>query len=122
MTAHLLAIAVGPVQEFIAAARRTRDLWFGSHLLSEISRAVAVEVGTTARLIFPADTQADNVANVILAELADADPQTVAASARKAAQARWLQFADAVFRANGGVIREDIWEDQVDDVTEFFAA
>ena len=41
---HLLAISVGPVQEFIAAARRTRDLWFGSYLLSEISRAVAKAV------------------------------------------------------------------------------
>ena len=39
MTGHLLAIALGPVQEFISAARRTRDLWFGSYLLSEISKA-----------------------------------------------------------------------------------
>jgi hypothetical protein len=31
---YLLAISVGPVQEFIVAARRTRDLWFGSYLLS----------------------------------------------------------------------------------------
>ena len=37
----MLLIALGPVQEFIAQARRTRDLWFGSHLLSELSRAVA---------------------------------------------------------------------------------
>lgn len=29
---YLLAIRIGPVQEFIAAARRTRDLWFGSTL------------------------------------------------------------------------------------------
>ena len=41
MTGHLLAIALGPVQEFISAARRTRDLWFGSYLLSEISKATA---------------------------------------------------------------------------------
>ena len=55
MTAHLLALTVGPVQEFIAAARRTRDLWFGSYLLSEISKATAKAVqdhGGT--LIFPA--------------------------------------------------------------------
>ena len=41
---HLLQIAIGPVQEFIAAARRTRDLWFGSYLLSEISKAAALSV------------------------------------------------------------------------------
>ncbi len=41
MSAYLLLVTLGPVQEFIAQARRTRDLWFGSHLLSELSRAVA---------------------------------------------------------------------------------
>ena len=38
---HLLGIHIGPVQEFIAAARRSRDLWFGSWLLSELSKAAA---------------------------------------------------------------------------------
>lgn len=40
-TAHLVSIAIGPVQSFIAQARRTRDLWFGSFVLSELSRAAA---------------------------------------------------------------------------------
>jgi CRISPR-associated protein Cmr2 len=50
----LISVSIGPVQEFIAAARRTRDLWFGSHLLSELSKAAArraTEKGAT--LIFP---------------------------------------------------------------------
>jgi CRISPR-associated protein Cmr2 len=56
MTAHLLQIAVGPVQEFIAQARRTRDLWYGSHLLSELSRAAARSLHQDPRvvLVFPA--------------------------------------------------------------------
>lgn len=33
----LLALAIGPVQPFIAAARSTSDLWAGSHLLSRLS-------------------------------------------------------------------------------------
>ena len=41
MTAHLLLVTLGPVQDFIAQARRTRDLWYGSHLLSELGRAAA---------------------------------------------------------------------------------
>jgi hypothetical protein len=54
LMSHLIAISVGPVQEFIAAARRTRDLWFGSYLLSEISKAVAQSVQDHGgRLIFP---------------------------------------------------------------------
>ncbi len=42
MTRWLMALSVGPVQDFIAAARRTRDLWFGSFLLSEVSKAAAL--------------------------------------------------------------------------------
>jgi CRISPR-associated protein Cmr2 len=34
---YLMIIGIGPVQEFIASARRSRDLWFGSWLLSELS-------------------------------------------------------------------------------------
>src|SRR3989442_15481778 len=92
---HLLAISIGPVQEFIVAARRTRDLWFGSYLLSEISRAVAKAIENQGgQLIFPASSDAENVANVILAELGAADPKEVTAKARGAAQKRWLEFAE----------------------------
>lgn len=77
---HLLAITIGPVQGFIAAARRTRDLWSGSVLLSEVSKAVARTIHAAHRdsLIFPSpeDPAVDlaprsdyNVANVILAEI-----------------------------------------------------
>ncbi len=120
---HLLAIAVGPVQEFIAAARRTRDLWFGSYLLSEISRAVAKSVETDGgKLIFPASSDAENVANVILAELPTGEPRDVAAKAKQAAQKRWLEFVGEAHREASGVIRQDIWDDQVKDVIEFYAA
>ncbi|MBM3215928.1 type III-B CRISPR-associated protein Cas10/Cmr2 [Candidatus Poribacteria bacterium] len=140
MSSHLLALSVGPVQEFIAASRRTRDLWFGSYLLSEISKAVARSVRIDGgKLIFPSPDNADelepqtgsdddaralNVANIIIAELKDRDPSVVVQNAKNAARARWRKFADDVFddpkitRA----IREEIWKDQVNDVVEFYAA
>ncbi len=34
---YLLNVSIGPVQEFIAEARKTRDLWIGSYLLSYIT-------------------------------------------------------------------------------------
>jgi CRISPR-associated protein Cmr2 len=108
VTARLVLVALGPVQDFIAQARRTRDLWFGSHLLSELSRAVARELVEEregvrrAELIFPALKRGDhelepedapvrvrtgrppvNVANKILAEL-DADDTAVKAAVRAA--------------------------------------
>jgi len=120
---HLLAISVGPVQEFITAARRTRDLWFGSRLLSKVSLKVAKEVENQGgTLIFPASLDAVYVANVILAELRAGDPKEVAAKAKKAAQDRWLEFAEEARRDASSVIRTDIWNDQVHDVIEFYAA
>lgn len=53
----LFIITLGPVQDFIAAARRCRDLWFGSWLLSELSKASAAAIARNSgldALIFPA--------------------------------------------------------------------
>lgn len=51
-----LLFAIGPVQEFIATARKTQDLWVGSYLLSYLSwsamKVVAEEYGPDS-LIFP---------------------------------------------------------------------
>lgn len=135
MSAHLIALTVGPVQEFIAAARRTRDLWFGSYLLSEISKASAKAVQKAVQdhggsLIFPtphnhADLDPDsplNVANVIVAELTQGEPAVVTKVAREAAQARWRSFANLVLSQHQAVINVDIWNDQIGDVIEFYAA
>ena len=35
---YVMVVNIGPVQGFIAAARRTRDLKYGSWLLSELSK------------------------------------------------------------------------------------
>lgn len=35
---HYLVYSIGPVQSFIASARKTEDLWSGSHLLAELSK------------------------------------------------------------------------------------
>jgi CRISPR-associated protein Cmr2 len=127
---HLLAISVGPVQEFIAAARRTRDLWLGSHLLSEVSKAVARSLRDQgALLIFPhpqtvapGEDETAHVANVILAELPSGDPSAVAAHARQAAQQRWLQFAQQAWDEARAILRQELWDAQVADVLEFYAA
>src|SRR5690349_13716188 len=59
MAKYLFLFTIGPVQDFIAAARRTRDLWAGSQLLSELSRtaAKALRDDYDAQLIFPAPSK-----------------------------------------------------------------
>lgn len=52
----LLALSIGPVQPFIAAARSTSDLWAGSHLLARLAweamRVVCEQLGPDA-ILFP---------------------------------------------------------------------
>lgn len=54
--AALLALAIGPVQGFIASARTTSDLWAGSHLLSRLAweamKPVCEDLGPDA-ILFP---------------------------------------------------------------------
>ncbi len=76
MSKHLFLVSIGPVQEFIAAARRSRDLWFGSWVLSELGKVAArtiAEAPYQGRLIFPAEDalndQERSVPNRIMAEL-----------------------------------------------------
>lgn len=59
----VLLVSLGPIQEFIASARRCRDLWFGSWLLSELARTAATAMVEFAggerqveNLIFPGAT------------------------------------------------------------------
>ena len=93
---QLLLVNLGPVQEFISSARRSRDLWFGSWLLSELSKATAryiVEQFGFDALIFPApgsenDLRANsefNVTNRILA-LIDQSPVDIDDEVRQAIQ------------------------------------
>ncbi|HXF47484.1 MAG TPA: type III-B CRISPR-associated protein Cas10/Cmr2 [Burkholderiaceae bacterium] len=54
--AALLALSIGPVQGFIAQARKLDDLWAGSHLLSRLAwetmKPLATELGPDA-ILFP---------------------------------------------------------------------
>ena len=138
MTRYLYVLSIGPVQGFITAARRTRDLWFGSHLLSEISKAAAKKISDKdGELIFPSLKKekllpsnlpdAPNVANIILAELDEGqDPRELDQQVKDAAQGEWMQYAKgAKWLAENdseGFKVSSLWEYQVNDVLEFYSA
>src|SRR5581483_4351716 len=48
---HMLLFSLGPVQSFIAQARKTRDLWLGSFILSVLMQESMKDIH--ANLIFP---------------------------------------------------------------------
>lgn len=129
MSAHLINISIGPVQPFIAAARRTRDLWFGSRLLSEICMETARSVKDNGGdLIFPQEDSLDvsegvdpNVANVILAELPNGDPAEVVRQAREKALSVLKGYGDQVLGEYGELVNRDFWDDQIEQALEFFS-
>ncbi len=57
MSQHMLIFSLGPVQSFIAQARKTRDLWLGSYLLSWLIHAAMENIA--GEFIFPADRTLD---------------------------------------------------------------
>jgi CRISPR-associated protein Cmr2 len=82
---YLIAIAIGPVQDFIAAARRTADLYAGSQLLLEVTKTIAMQLeGNGAKLIFPS-ASSQSGANKILAEVTG-DPAELVALVKTAAR------------------------------------
>ena len=125
---YLIGLAIGPVQDFIAAARRTRDLWFGSYILSEVSKAAARAFKQSgAQLIFPtngADLQPNNsrvnVGNKIMVIVKTDKPQDVLKTAKSAAEIYWTACAEQ-FKGKINV-DETIWEKQASDVLELFGA
>src|SRR5690606_15508594 len=147
MSAHLLLITLGPVQDFIAQARRTRDLWYGSHLLSELGRAAArALVSGGAKLIVPAleaddpelapclrplrdgtDRPPQNIANKLLAEVPEGiAPQQLAKDTREAVADYWRnEIAAPVKTKCSGLLEPNIgavWNEQIDSFLEFAAS
>lgn len=130
---YLIGLMLGPVQGFIAAARRTRDLWYGSFLLSEVSKAAAHAFEQVdGRLIFPAPANPDedlvpgsdfNVANKVVAILETASAQDTLQEAKDAALERWHCLARRCLdEFPAAFLRREIWDRQVDDVLEMYGA
>lgn len=114
---YLVAISIGPVQSLIEAGRRAQDLWCGSWLLSEVARAVALNLHQTQKgcLIFPRPDDPDvdlqpqdpdtdiqieaNIANVVRAVIQVEDIRQVrdiVEKAKQAAEVRLMQILDTI--------------------------
>jgi CRISPR-associated protein Cmr2 len=131
---YLLMIHIGPVQDFIATARRSKDLWFGSWLLSELSKAAAQSVvkhenNNLDSLIFPAPASIDelnpnsdlNVANKIIAVVSQ--PPSLDAKDDYVQQAVWARLREIrrqAYKFVNGSYNKEIAKSQVDDFLEYF--
>ncbi|APD10327.1 MULTISPECIES: type III-B CRISPR-associated protein Cas10/Cmr2 [Thermus] len=133
---YLLAIALGPVQEFIATARRTRDLYAGSRLLSEAAGAAASALVGEVKpqgLIFPApESQEDlkvlgkaGIPNVLLVRVPPGkDPASLGEKALEAARDHLRRRAEAVFSKEPlrRRVKQEVALAQVEDLLEGYYA
>lgn len=139
MHSWLIQISIGPVQGFIAAARRSRDLWAGSFILSELVRAAAKAlIDREAVLIYPLASRVQqenpnedsNLSNILLARVNSVDEagvRAIAEAVKQAARKRLADFAKEAERdwQQAGVnLRSDFdfWQPQVNDAVETYAA
>lgn len=142
-----LQFSLGPVQGFISQARRTRDLWSGSYILSYLSaRAMKGIIGCGGKIIVPKvwgdDAKRDLLLTWVMEERSGEPPrigtipnrfQALAEDPKEAAKAAELQIRDgwkciesAVWEeyvscvsANGKGTK-DIWDRQVKDFWEIY--
>lgn len=128
---YLLAISIGPVQDFIAASRKTRDLWYGSELLSRCAEAAAKSLQQAgAQLIYPALANGQDqgsTPNKLLASLPHGDPARTCDSAKRAAQAVLsisLGSVREILRKRGaeGLVNWGLARAQAEQFLEFYAA
>ncbi len=128
----LLLVSIGPVQDFIATARRSRDLYFGSWMLSELSKSVAKRLADSfgmENLIFPApsslaDLDAEsgfNVANrVLVAIKEDSPPVDLDKLISQALKERLKCIRQEAFGRIKGAFDRKVANDQVDDLIEYY--
>jgi len=132
----LLVFSIGPVQRFIAAARRTQDLWMGSWLLSYMSwsamKSIAEEFGPDV-ILFPSlrgqplcdlwlasdkrilkrsphseDLALASLPNKFVALLPAPETRSAAEKAEKEVRDEWHQLTNEVLKAiTSGVIPAD---------------
>lgn len=104
MTSYLFRFQIGPVQSFIAQARRTKDLYVGSRMLNTLAVA-AVEAATATtkfKSIFPFVENKEvyqSVSSHVFSFIADDAPETVADIVQRALVECWEEkFAKPVFK------------------------
>lgn len=107
MNQHIFIFSIGPVQSFIAEARRTADLYAGSSILSQLSDAAANTITKPHQLIFPHSATLNNktgTPNKLVAVLEIEAGQDVAEviknianKAQKAAEKCWYDMSATAF-------------------------
>lgn len=131
--AALLSFAIGPVQDFIASARSTRDLWTGSYILSFLAgKAYGACLEAGAQPVYPL-ISASNVLgsqtaavypNKFSIRLEYSQAEKVAFQAEQAVRQVWQDIAKSVHDFLTQLSLSSGWDagwpDQINSLLEFY--
>ncbi|MBA2677924.1 MAG: type III-B CRISPR-associated protein Cas10/Cmr2, partial [Ktedonobacteraceae bacterium] len=96
---HMLMFALGPVQPFIMQARKTRDLWIGSLVLSKLMEAAMS--GIKGQFVFPAIQTVKDIPDIpnkyvaLFSSLEQA--QQAAQQSKEQIKERWVAMCQTVW-------------------------
>ncbi len=96
---YLFLFTIGPVQSFIEQARKTRDLFAGSQILSELTHEamkMVAEQNSTNSFFYP-DKASGSKPNRFLAKVNTGDIQAFGDTIETAVRTKWVQLATKSF-------------------------
>jgi CRISPR-associated protein Cmr2 len=100
MNKYLFLFTIGPVQSFIAQARKTYDLYAGSKILSELIDHTIKNLPPDSRLIFPRKDM-DSKPNQIIAHINCEDPRSIGENLKCEVQEKFRGIAKAALGNSG---------------------
>ncbi|MEZ4618472.1 MAG: type III-B CRISPR-associated protein Cas10/Cmr2 [Caldilineaceae bacterium] len=110
----LLIFSIGPVQSFIATARRTQDLYVSSSLLSHLAKVgVKAAEQAKAKLIYPVQIDGQwpaSVPNRFVAEVDTTQINQIATAIEGAIQREWQTIADKTQKYFAKLAPQQGWE------------
>lgn len=95
---HHLIFTIGPVQSFIAQARKVHDLYAGSRILSELVDYAIKELPADRQLMFPAPGM-DSMPNRFLAIIETSDPQAAGRELEKKVRDRYNELMEKAVKS-----------------------
>ncbi len=127
-----LHFTLGPVQSFVSQARRTRDFWAGSFLLSWLTAHAMKAVQDAGGTIVMPSVEEDDMLKMVKGEAVEERPQVGSLPnnfiadipdgfdgniAAKAVQKVWEALADAIWEKDGlktAGVAKDLWNSQIE--------
>lgn len=125
MIKHYILITIGPVQEFIAASRKTVDLFSGSALLSSLIEAGIKEIGKQGNVLFPVINNQNNksLPNRIFFSTEDSKPEDFAELVSKRIKEKFDDISKDVkerFSGSKNTKFQPDWDSQVNNFLEVY--